>query len=78
MNIDKEFIREAIAEVVGCDASEISDTTDFVKYLAVSSVQMLEIVAAVEDEYDVEIQASSFAKYNTIQNFVSAFEEQDK
>lgn len=75
MNIDKEFIREAVAEVVGCDKSEILDTTDFVKDLDASSVQMLEIVAEIEDEYDVEIQPSEFAKYNTIQNFVTAFEE---
>ena len=75
MNIDKEFIREAVAEVVGWDKSEVLDTTDFVKDLDVSSVQMLEIVAEIEDEYDVEIQPSEFAQYNTIQNFVNAFEE---
>ena len=49
MKVDKEFIREAVADVICCDADTIQDTTNFISDLEVNSIQMLEIVAAIED-----------------------------
>lgn len=75
MKADKEFIRESVADIIGCEVSDIKDDTNFVKELEVNSIQMLEIVAAVEDEYDIEVKASDLSKYNTIDKIVSALEE---
>lgn len=77
MKIDKEYIREAVADVVCCAVEEIADTTDFIKDLSINSVQMLEIVAAIEDEYDIEIKTSNLANYNSIENIIQALEEME-
>ncbi len=70
MKIDKKFLIDAVAETVCCETEEISDTTEFVKDLGVSSVQMLEIIAAIEDEYDIEIKLSDFSKCINIEQVV--------
>ena len=60
MKADKEFIRESVADIIGCEVSDIKDDTNFVKELEVNSIQMLEIVAAVEDEYDIKSRQATF------------------
>lgn len=75
MKVDKEFIREAVADVICCDADTIQDTTNFISDLEVNSIQMLEIVAAIEDEYDIEVKANEFTKYDTINKIVETIEK---
>ena len=75
MKVDKEFIREAVADVICCDADTIQDTTNFFSDLEVNSIQMLEIVAAIEDEYDIEVKANEFTKYDTINKIVETLEK---
>ena len=75
MKVDKEFIREAVAGVICCDADTIQDTTNFISDLEVNSIQMLEIVAAIEDEYDIEVKANEFTKYDTINKIVETLEK---
>lgn len=75
MKADKEFIREAVAEIIDCDAEQIKDDTNFVTELEVNSVQILEIVAAIEDEYDIEVKASDLSNYDTIDKIVSTLEQ---
>ena len=75
MKADKEFVREAVAEIVCCDKELIKDDTDFLRELMVNSVQMLEIVASIEDEYDIEIKGNDFSKYNTLNSIMEALEE---
>ena len=36
---------------------------------------MLEIVAAIEDEYDIEVKANEFTKYDTINKIVETLEK---
>lgn len=75
MKVDKEFIREAVADVICCDSDTIQDTTNFISDLEVNSIQMLEIVAAIEDEYDIEVKANEFTKYDTINKIVETLEK---
>lgn len=72
MVVDKEVIRNIVADNVMCEAEDIGDDTDFISELGVSSVQMLEIVAGIEDEYDIEIKATDLGKYNTITKVIEA------
>lgn len=75
MKVDKEFIREAVADIICCDADKIKDDTNFIMELEVNSIQMLEIVAALEDEYDIEVKASDLSKYDTIDKIVNTLEQ---
>ena len=49
MKADKEFLREAIADVICCEPEELTDDVNFQDDMGVSSVQMLEIIASIED-----------------------------
>lgn len=75
MIVDKEQIREIVAEVLCLEPDEIGEDADFVSELGVNSVQMLEIVAGIEDEFDIEISASDLGKYDSIRKIVKALEE---
>lgn len=77
MKIDKEFLRGVVAETVCCEPEEISDTTEFVKDLDVSSVQMLEIIAGIEDEYDIEIKLSDFSKCSNIEKVIQMLDSRE-
>lgn len=75
MIVEKEKIREIVAEVLCLEPDEIGEDADFVSELGVNSVQMLEIVAGIEDEFDIEISASDLGKYDSIRKIVKALEE---
>lgn len=75
MIVDKEKIREIVAEVLCLEPDEIGEDADFVSELGVNSVQMLEIAAGIEDEFDIEISASDLGKYDSIRKIVKALEE---
>lgn len=38
---------------------------------------MLEIVAAIEDEYDIEVKDANLKKYNTIEKIMGILESMD-
>lgn len=75
MKPNKEFVRETVAEILCRDIEEIGDETSFVNELNVNSVEMLEIVAALEDEYDIEVKVADFSKYDNINSIISVLDE---
>lgn len=50
-----EKIAEIIAEQLGYDVDELSMETDLVKDLNADSLDVVEIVMALEDEYEISI-----------------------
>lgn len=50
-----EKVAEIIAEQLGVDAEEITMETDLVKDLNADSLDVVEVVMALEDTYDIEI-----------------------
>lgn len=77
MKADKEFLREAIADVICCELEELTDDVNFRDDMGVSSVQMLEIIASIEDEYDIDIAATNMKKFNTINKIVAELENME-
>ena len=77
MKADKEFLREAIADVICCEPEELTDDVNFQDDMGVSSVQMLEIIASIEDEYDIDIAATNMKKVNTINKIVAELENME-
>ena len=55
MKADKNRIKELVADVLEINVSEIGDDSEFVTDLAMNSLQMLDCVAEIEDEYDIRI-----------------------
>lgn len=77
MKADKKFLRETIADIICCDIEDLKDDTNFKDDIDVNSVQMLEIISSIEDEYDIEIAATNMDKFNTINKIVSEIENME-
>ena len=48
-------VKEVTARVLKVDVNDIDDTAEFVKDLGAESIQSIELVAAFEEEFDIEM-----------------------
>lgn len=70
-----ERIRELIAEKVGVDPEEILMETSFADDLEADSITLFELVMAIEDEFDIEVDDESIEKIVTVGDIVNYLEE---
>ena len=61
-----EEMRKMIAEQLTCDENEITADTSFKDDLGADSLDLFELVMALEDEYNVEIPAEELTDLNTV------------
>ena len=61
-----EKMREIIAEQLNCDEGEINVDTSFKDDLGSDSLDLFELVMALEDEYSVEIPAEELQELTTV------------
>lgn len=61
-----ERMRELISEQLNCDAEMITPDTSFKDDLGADSLDLFELVMALEDEYNVEFPAEELAELNTV------------
>ena len=61
-----EKMREIIAEQLNCDEGEINVDTSFKDDLGADSLDLFELVMALEDEYSVEIPAEELQELTTV------------
>ena len=61
-----EKMRETIAEQLNCDEGEINVDTSFKDDLGADSLDLFELVMALEDEYSVEIPAEELQELTTV------------
>ena len=66
-------IAEVTADVLGVDVAEISDETTF-DDLDANSLERLQLVTAIEDEFDLEIDDETLLSLNTVADAVDAIE----
>ena len=59
-------MREIIAEQLNCDAESIQPETSFKEDLGADSLDLFELVMALEDEYSVEIPAEELQELTTV------------
>jgi len=59
-------IRKLIAEIVERDEEEISDEANFVEDLGMDSMMALEILAAIEKKYKVQIPEEKLMKITNL------------
>jgi acyl carrier protein len=75
INMVFEKVKELIAEQLDVDASQITMDTDFMKELEADSLDAVEIILGVEDEYGIEIPdeaAENFTKVGDIVDYIEA------
>ena len=61
-----EEMRKLIAEQLNCEESEITAETSFKDDLGADSLDLFELVMALEDEYNVEIPAEELTELATV------------
>ena len=61
-----EKMREIIADQLNCDADSITPDTSFKDDLGADSLDLFELVMALEDEYSVEIPAEELTDLTTV------------
>ena len=70
-----EKMSKMIAEQLNCDASEITSETSFKDDLGADSLDLFELVMAIEDEFGVEIPSEDLEKLTTIQSVMDYLKE---
>ncbi len=71
-----EKMKEIIAEQLGVSVGELSLDTSFKDDLDADSLDLFELVMALEDEYDIEIPAEVSSNMKTIGDVVEYLKEQ--
>ena len=67
-------IKEFIVEQLGVGEEEIQLDTNLMKDLEADSLDAVEIIMAIEDEYDIEIPDEDAEKFQTIRDIVNCVE----
>ena len=65
-----EKLKNIIAEVLNVDADEITMDTTFVDDLGADSLDLYEMVMALEDEYGIEIDTDELTDLSTVGDFM--------
>jgi len=68
-------IEEIFSEVTGLTDLNFTEKTRFDKIFKVSSLAMVQLVCALEDEFDIEIPNSEFKKFKTVKDVVKFMEK---
>ena len=70
-----EKIIEMTAEALGVEESNITETSSFKEDLGADSLDLFELVMALEEEYGVEIPTEDLEQISTIGDVVKYLEE---
>lgn len=73
MVLDK--IKELIVEQLGVNPDQVMLETNLMKDLEADSLDAVEIIMAIEDEYDIEIPDDDAEKFQTINDIVTYVEK---
>lgn len=66
-----EKMKEIIAEQLNVDVSEINMETSFKDDLGADSLDLFELVMALEEEYDIELPADDLANIATVEHIIN-------
>ena len=68
-------VREIIAEQLDVDPEEITLETDLMRDLEADSLDAVEIIVAIEEEYDIEVPDDMAEEFKVVENIVNFIEE---
>jgi len=83
-NLLKEKIAKVLTEVISkkVEPSELTDEVDLIDEIGLNSLQFLEFILGVENEFDVEIDVGNldlryFKKYSSLQQYIQECIDKD-
>jgi acyl carrier protein len=71
-NIQK--LRALVGEVAGQDISELEINHDLADFLGMDSLEILELLLAVENNFDVQFPDDALSKLKTLQDLLDVLE----
>ncbi len=74
-NIEQR-VRKIVAEQLGVNETEVKNESSFIEDLGADSLDMVELVMALEDEFETEIPDEEAEKITTVQqsiDYINAF-----
>lgn len=66
----EEKVKELVVDQLGVSADEVKPESSFVESLGADSLDLTELIMAMEEEFDVEIPDEEAEKIVTVQNAI--------
>nr|QUE29235.1 AcpP [Erythrotrichia welwitschii] len=73
-----ENVKRIVAEQLGVDISEVTDQAHFTKDLGADSLDTVELVMAIEEEFSIDIPDEEAEKITTLDEVVTFIDKQLK
>ena len=70
MSSVEERVKKIVAEQLGVKEEEVTNQASFVDDLGADSLDTVELVMALEEEFDIEISDEDAEKIQTVQNAI--------
>ena len=74
MNVE-EKVKNIIVEQLGVEPDQVKPEAQFVNDLGADSLDTVELIMALEEEYDIEIPDEDAEKFQTVEDLVKYVEE---
>ena len=72
----EEKVKEIIVDQLGVDEKQVNSEASFIDDLGADSLDTVELVMALEEEFDIEIPDEDAEKIATVQNAVDYIKDQ--
>ncbi len=73
--MELEKLARMVADVLSVDPREVSLETTFMEDLGADSLDIFQIVTAIEEEYDITITEQDATKVNTVKEALALIEK---
>jgi acyl carrier protein len=70
-----ERVRQVVARQLKADLDKVTDDAYFVQTLGADSLQSMELIAAFEDEFDIEMDEDEAVKVKTVGDAIKFIEQ---
>jgi len=73
-----EKVKQIISEQLGVEEAEVTSTASFVDDLGADSLDTVELVMALEENFDIEIPDDAAEKIRTVQDAIDYIDKHSK